>query len=181
MKFEVDVAGYDIFEDKDFTICIARDDGNLIKGFKFSRELINSLISNWKSNKYKYDYNKVETKRGILKVRIYSIIIYYLFKSLQKPDFISLTICRDFKGRENEIKQSLKFLLEGKIGIKMGKPLFQKLSKKSYAHIYASMMRRDKKNLLGCYVNISLNDIEKYLIKKLHQGVVKPKPIQPPQ
>jgi len=63
----------------------------------------------------------------------------------------------------------------------MGKPLFQKLSKKSYAHIYASMMRRDKKNLLGSYVNISLSDIEKYLIKKLHQGVVRPKPIQPPQ
>ena len=167
MKFEIDVAGYDMFRDKDFTICIAKDDGSLIKGFKFSRELINSLILNWKSNKYKYDYNKAETKRGILKVRIYSIILYYLFKSIQKPNFTSLTICRDFKGRENEIKQSLKFFLEKEIGIKMGKPLFQKLSKSSYAHIYASMMRRDKRNLLNSYVNINLKDIEKYLIKKV--------------
>jgi len=181
MKFEIDVAGYDIFWDKDFTICIAKDDGSLIKGFKFSRELVNSLILNWKSNKYKYYYNEAETKRGVLKVRVYSIILYYLFKSIQKPDFVSLTICRDFKGRENEVKQSLKFFLEEELGIKMGKPLFQRLSKSSYAHIYAGMMRRDKKNLLSSYIDISLSDIEKYLIKKLHQGVVKPKPIQPPQ
>jgi len=181
MKFEIDVAGYDLFRDKDFVICMARDDGSLIKGFKFSEELIDSLISNWKLNRYKYYYNQAETKRGILKVRIYSIVIYYLFKSIQKPSFISLTICPDFKGRENEINQSLRFFLNEKLKIKIGRPLFQKLSKSSYAHTYASMMRRDQKNLLNSYVDISLKDIEKYLLKRLHQGVVRPKPIQPPQ
>jgi len=167
MKFEVDVAGYDIFGDKDYTICIARDDGSIIKGFKFSRELINSLISNWKANKYRYSYNQTETKRGIFKVRIYSIILYYLFKSISKPDFVSLTICRDFKGRENEVNQSLKFFLEDKLKINTGKLLFQRLLKSSYAHVYASMMRRDKKNLLSSYINVNLNDIEKYLLKKV--------------
>lgn len=56
----------------------------------------------------------------------------------------------------------------------MGKPLFQKLRPASYAHIYAGMMRNDKKNLLSTYAAITLEDIEKYLIrkrKKLHQGV----------
>jgi len=89
-----------------------------------------------------------------------------LFKSIEKPDFLSLTICRDFKGRTNEITQNLKYLLEKVLGIKMGNPLYQKLASTSNAHIYANMMRRDNKNLLSTYVNLELEDIEKFLIKK---------------
>ena len=47
----------------------------------------------------------------------------------------------------------------------MGKPLYQRLANDSHAHIYANMMRRDIKNLLKTYVNISLEDIEKFLKK----------------
>ncbi len=165
MKFEIDVSGYDIFNDT-YVICIAQDNGEIIKGFKFNKEMVNSLVNNWKADKYCYEYNQFETKRGIFKVRVYSIIIYYLFKAIEKPDFISLTICQDFKGRNNEVSQNLKYLLEGLLKIKIGKPLFQKLAKTSNAHIYSSMMRRDNKNLLKCYVNISLEDVEKFLIKK---------------
>jgi hypothetical protein len=169
-------------------------------GFKFNKDLINKLISNWKENKYHYEYNQYETKRGIFKVRIYSIIIYYLFNSIEKPDFLSLTICKDFKGRTNEITQNLKYFLETILKIKIGKPLFQRLSNLSHAHIYANMMRRDNKNQFKTYVEISLEDIEKFLKKKkssfflkfisheipqknnVHQGVVRPQiPIQPPQ
>lgn len=166
MKFEVDVSGYDIFNEKDYTICISNNEGTgIIKGFKFNEGLINSLISNWKSNKYRYFYDTLETKRGIFKVRIYCIILHYLFNSIApKPDFVSLTLCRDFKGRENQIKQSVKYLLDDKLNIKSGKPQFQKLPSTSLAHIYAGMMRGDKKNLFGCYVNISLGDIERYLL-----------------
>jgi len=165
MKFEVDVSGYDLFNDT-YVICIAREDGEIIRGFKFTKALINSLVSNWKQNKYRYEYNSFETKRGILKVRIYSIILYYLFKSIEKPDFLSLTICRDFKGRNNEIVQSLRYFLEGLLQIKMGKPLFQRLANSSHAHIYASMMRKDIKNQFRTYVDIGLQDIEKFLRKK---------------
>jgi hypothetical protein len=165
MKFEVDVSGYDIFNDT-YVICIARDDGEIVKGFKFNKELTDRLITNWKANKYRYEYNHYETKRGIFKVRIYSIILYYIFKSIEKPDFLSLTLCRDFKGRNNEITQSLKYFLETILKIKMGKPIYQKLASTSHAHIYASMMRRDNKNLLNTYVNISLEDIEKFLKKR---------------
>ena len=35
MKFEIDVAGYDMFGDRDFTICIAKEDGSIVKGFKY--------------------------------------------------------------------------------------------------------------------------------------------------
>ena len=166
MKFEVDVSGYDIFNDT-YVICIAQDNGDIIKGFKFTKELVSSLISNWKANKYRYSYNLFETKRGIFKVRIYSIILYYLFKSIEKPDFLSLTLCRDFKGRNNEITQNLKYFLEELLKIKTGKPLFQKLASTSPAHIYASIMRRDNKNLLRTYIDIKLEDIEKFILKKI--------------
>lgn len=165
MKFEIDISGYDMFNDT-YVICIAQDNGDIIKGFKFTKELITTLVSNWKANKYRYPYEAYETKRGIFKVRVYSIILYYLFKSIEKPDFLSLTVCRDFKGRNNEIKQNLKYFLEKTLGIKIGEPLFQKLSPTSHAHIYANMMRRDSKNLLRTYVDIKLEDIEKLLIKK---------------
>lgn len=165
MKFEIDVSGYDIFKDT-YVICVAKDDGEIVKGFKFNEELVNNLIINWKANKYRYEYNNYETKRGIFKVRVYSIILYYIFKSIEKPDWISLTICKDFKGRTNEITQNLKYFLETILKIKMGKPLYQRLSNSSHAHIYANMMRRDTKNLLKTYVDISLRDIEKFLQKR---------------
>ena len=142
MKFEIDVSDYDLFNDT-YTVCIATEDGEIIRGVKFTEDLIKLLISNWKNNKYLYDYNEFETKRGIFKVRIYCIILYYLFKSIEKPDFLSLTICKDFKGRDNEIIKNLKYFLGSLLNIKMGNPLFQRLPNSSHAHIYASMMRRD--------------------------------------
>ncbi|MEK6913081.1 MAG: hypothetical protein AABW47_00210 [Nanoarchaeota archaeon] len=167
MKFEIDVAGYDMFGDRDFTICIAKEDGSIVKGFKFNKTLVDSLILDWKNNKFNYPYDAIESKRGRLKARIYCIIVYYLFKSIGKQEFFSLTLCRDFKGRENEICQSIRFLLNEQLGLKTGIPQFRKLLPTSYAHIYANMMRRDKKNFLNTYVNISLEDIEKYLLKKV--------------
>lgn len=68
MKFEIDVSGYDMFNDT-YIICIARDDGEIIKGFKFNKKLVTDIVNNWKSNKYRYEYNQFETKRGIFKVR----------------------------------------------------------------------------------------------------------------
>src|SRR3989344_693415 len=121
MKFEIDVSGYDIFKDT-YVICLARDDGEIIKGFKFDKGLIGNLVTNWKANKYRYEYNLYETKRGIFKVRLYSIVLYYLFKSIEKPEWVSLTICKDFKGRTNEITQNLRYFLERILGIKIGKP-----------------------------------------------------------
>jgi hypothetical protein len=169
MKFEVDVSGYDLFNDT-YVICIAKDTRDIIKGFKFNKQLISEIINNWKANKYRYEYNSFETKRGIIKVRIYSIVLYYLFKSIEKPDFLSLTLCRDFKGRENEITQSLKYFLETLLKIKIEKPFYQRLPQDSYAHIYANMMRKDDKNLLNTYINISREDIEKFLKKATPRG-----------
>jgi len=174
MKFEIDVSGSDLFKPK-YTICIASKDeekgNNIIKGFRIDEEIKKTLIKRWKENKYRYYYNESEKKRGLFKVRIYCIIIYYLFKSLNIKEKISLTICRDFSGRESTIKQNLKFLLEKKGKMKIGVPLFQKLPPSSLAHWYARMMAGDSENRLNTYVNITLGDIEKFLKKrkKLHQ------------
>lgn len=174
MKFEIDVSGYDLFNPK-YTICIASKgnakEKSTIRGFRISDELMKTIIKKWKENKYSYSYNSFETNRGTFKVRIYCIIIYYLLKSLDIKEKISLTICRDFSNKESIINQNLKFLLEKKGRMKMGIPLYQKLPHWSLAHRYAGLMSKDIENRLDTYVNITLEDIEKFLNKrkKLHQ------------
>jgi hypothetical protein len=169
MKFEIDVSGYDLFKPK-YTICIASKEGvdgkSIIKGFEIDEETKQTLIKRWKENKYRYHFDEHEKKRGLFKVRIYCIIIYYLFKSLNIKEKISLTICRDFPGRESTITQNLRFLMEEKGGMKIGKPLYQKLPPASLAHWYALMMSRDSENRLDTYVGITLEDIEKFLKKR---------------
>ena len=169
MKFEIDISGSDLFKPK-YAICITSKEKingeSIIKGFRFDKDLQKILIKNWKDNKYRYFYNEKEKKRGLFKVRIYCIVIYYLFKSLNIKEQISLTICRDFSGREATITQNLKFLLEEKDDIKIGKPLYQKLPNSSLAHWYAGMIANDSENRLDTHVNITLEDIEKFLKKR---------------
>ena len=106
MKFEIDVSGHDLFN-PNYTICIARkgeaEEKSKIRGFRIDGELIKTIIKKWEENKYRYSYSSFETNRGTFKVRIYCIIIYYLFKSLDIKEKISLTICRDFSNRERTI------------------------------------------------------------------------------
>jgi len=169
MKFEIDVSGDDLFKSK-YTICIASKDKmngkSIIKGFRFDKKLLDILIGNWKENKYRYFYNGKEKKRGLFKVRIYCIVLYYLFKSLDTKEKISLTICRDFSGRESTITQNLKFLLEKNGEMNLGTPLYRKLPSSSLAHWYAKMMSNDSENRLDTYVNITLKNIEKFLKKR---------------
>ena len=166
MKFEIDVSGQDLFHDN-FVICVAekdKDGGSIIKGFKFTKELIDNLISNWKKGEYKYLPTK--NKTGLFKVRIYCIILYYIFKEIKDKEKISLTICRDFKGHENDIDFNLKFFLGEKLQLNLGKPLHQKLPPQSKAHWYAYLMSKDSENLLKTYISLKLEDIELFLKRK---------------
>lgn len=130
MRFEVDISGADIFHD-DYVICIA--DGNgIIKGFKFNRKLSNELVEKWVRGKYKYKHSA--NKQGIFKVRLYCIIVYYLFKEILTCKEVDLCLCRDFSGRENEIKQNLYYLLEEKGKIKIKSLVYEKLPLDSDAH-----------------------------------------------
>ena len=162
MIFEIDVSGEDIFT-KDYTIVIA-DKNNFIRGFKFNGELIQDLVLNYSGNKYRYK----ESKHGkvLLKIRVYCIIIYYLFENLGiRNKEITLEICRDFHGHEREITSQLKFFLENKLGLKIN-CIYVRLPKGSNADKYAYLMRKDTKNQIKGYAKITLDDIERYLKRK---------------
>ncbi|MBU1203701.1 MAG: hypothetical protein KKG60_01385 [Nanoarchaeota archaeon] len=159
MKFEIDVSGYDIFS-KDYVICISGE-GSIVKGFKFKKELIETIINNW--HKQKYGYRDFGKEIALFKVKLYCVIIYYLFKSIGLKERVSLTICRDFYRHKNDINNTLRYLLEKKLGIQIGSPLHQRLPNSSEAHRYAKLMHNDTLNKLTTSVDINLEDIEKFL------------------
>ncbi len=161
MEFEIDISGEDLLS-KNYTICIA-DRNGLIKGFKFNEGFIKILSSRYGQGLYKYV--KSQKGKALLKVRIYSIIIYYLFKSIKINEEISLNICRDFQGRETDIKENLRFFLSKLLSLNINKIYFMKLDENSNAHHYAYLMRKDNKNKMKTYVKIKLEEIEKFLKK----------------
>lgn len=162
MTFEIDVSGEDIFS-KNYTIVLA-DKDNLIRGFKFNEESIKIIRSRHGENKYRYPKSRHGTP--LLKVRLYCVVIYYLFKDIKLKDKeIYIEICRDFHGHEREITSQLKYFLEDRLGLKITIH-YLKLPKGSNADRYAHLMRKDKKNLMKNYVSINIKDIEKYFLKK---------------
>jgi len=160
MNLEIDISGEDLLS-KDYTICVA-DNNNLIKGFKFSEKLVKILSSRYGQGFY--TYKKSRKGKVLFKIRIYSIIIYYIIKSFNLKGELNLRICRDFDGKEQEIKNNLKYLLEEKLKLKCAFE-FTKLGRHSHAHNYSYLMRKDKKNKLNTYININLENIEKWLKK----------------
>jgi hypothetical protein len=161
-NFEVDVSGEDLLN-KDYTICIA-DKNNLIKGFKFQDNLVKDLSLKYSQGHYKY--NKSKKGKSDFKIRLYCIAIYYLFKSLKLSGEISLNVCRDFIGREDDIRKSLIYFLEEKLEFILNdRVYFDKLPKDSNAHKYSFLMREDKKDKMNTYINISLKDFEIWLKK----------------
>lgn len=160
MEFDIDVSGEDILN-KDTSICIANKD-SVIKGFKISGSL--SEILNSRFGQGLYRYHKSKSGRASFKVRIYCIVIYQLFKTI-KVDSVCLNICRDFSGKEESIKSNLSYFLGDLLGIKIEKISFCRLDADSNAHKYAFLMRKDTKNKMNIYLNMSLNEIEKYLKK----------------
>ena len=108
MEFEIDVSGEDIFS-SEYTICIAGNK-DIIRGFKFDKKLTQTLRSRYGQGLYKY--KKSDKQNSLFKVRVYSIVIYYLLKSIQDIREVSLVVCRDFDGKENDINANLKYLLK---------------------------------------------------------------------
>ena|SRR3989339_1282494 len=162
MEFEIDVSGNDILS-KDYTICIANKD-SIIKGFKFNQNFLNILVSRYGQGFYRYQKSK--KGKANFKVRLYCIIIYYLFKSINLAGEISLNLCRDFTGKDDDIRKALKYFLEGELKLILRDRIyFVKLSKESNAHHYSYLMRHDNKNQMKTYVNITLGDIEIWLKK----------------
>jgi len=160
MDFDIDVSGDDILN-SNYSICVANNDGCIL-GFKFSSELIKILSAKLGQNLYKYKTS--QKQKATFKLRLYSIVIYYLIKTLSVNQ-INLNICKDFSGRENDVKSNLDYFLVKLLGKEVTYH-FTQLSNQSNAHRYSYMMRNDTKNQLKVYVKINLNDFEKFLLKK---------------
>lgn len=162
MDFEIDVSGEDIF-DQNYTICVA-DKNGLIRGFKMLASYAQIICSKYGQGLYRY--NKSKKGKATLKVRVYCVIIYYIFRALNITDKINLTICRDFNGKEQDIKDHLKYLLGEKLGLNINNLFFSKLPSDSNAHHYSYLMRKDDKNQMQTYIPITIKEIEEYLVKK---------------
>jgi hypothetical protein len=165
MDFEIDVSGEDIWN-HDYTIVIAeKSNTSFIRGFKFTKELIQILRTRHGEGQYRYSMSKQD--KSLFRVRTYCIVVYYLFKKLklERGTEINLHICRDFQGHERDITSNLKPLIE-KLGLKINKPIYQQLPKGSIADKYAYLLRNDTKNQFKNYFNISLEEIEEFLKKK---------------
>src|SRR3989338_579450 len=161
MDFDVDVSGEDIFS-PDFTICIA-DRESKIRGFRFSSELISTLNSRFSAGEYRYEKSK--KGRSQLKVRVYCIMIYFLFRSMKPSTPLNLTLCRDFYGKEEDIRNNLKFFLVERLYLGIERIDFRKLEDSSNAHKYSYLMRKDTKNQMKTYVKIGIDEIEEFLKK----------------
>ena len=162
MEIEVDVSGGDLLS-KNYTVCVANRD-SIIKGFKFNEEIVSVLSSKFGQGLYRY--KKSKRGKADFKVRLYCVVIYYLIKSFNIKGELSLNICRDFPGKEDDIRKSLKHFLEKELGISLNDRIyFGKLRPDSNAHKYSYLMRHDTKNQMKTYVRIAFEDIEKWLVK----------------
>ena len=165
MDFEIDVSGSDLLS-KNYTIVVAeKRNDSLLMGYKFDEKIIKVISSKWGKGEYKY--SKSKKGKANLKIRLYCIAIFYIFKALTKKiksKKIHLDVCRDFQGREGDIKHSLNHLLS-ELGF-TPEINFLTLGKDSIADRYAFLLRKDSKNKFSEYlVKLKLKDFE-YFLKK---------------
>lgn len=170
MEFEIDVSGKDLLS-KDYTIVIAEKNNHpkksIIFGYKFREEVIRILRSRHGQGFYRYKTSKFQ--KTLFKIRLYSIVIYYIFKHIYQKykninKKINLNLCRDFEGRENDIKSNINTFLKEKLNLDIESIHFLKLRKGSNADKYAYLMRKDKKNLMkNHYINIKVEEFDKFL------------------
>ena len=115
-QLEIDVSGSDILS-KDYTVVIAeKDNSKLLIGYKFNRKIQQDLLS--KFGEKRFHYNKSKKGQAHFRIRLYCIIIYYLFKKIRKQfnsKEIFIDLCRDFQGNENNIGQQLDFFIRKKM------------------------------------------------------------------
>ncbi len=164
MEFEIDMCGCDLFENGTnygSVICIS-DYNGMIRGFQFNQEIVDNLKANWQKGKYFCRPSK--RGLGFFKAMVYSAIISGLFESIENPVKVDLEICRDFCYHENNIAQRLKKLLKKKVGILVNSIRIHTLPAGCDVDNYAYLMFRDKYNLLPIYVDLSLENIEKFLL-----------------
>jgi len=165
MNFEIDVSGSDILA-KDYTIVVAKaNTAKLVLAHKFSDKSRKIFGSRHGQGDYRYPVSR--KGKADLRLRLYCVAIYYLFRELKKRHRLkelSMDVCRDFSGNEADIKVQLKSLLEKRLRLKIAEMNFVKLSKESVADNYAFLIRHDKHNEFAKYcLPIKIAEFEIFL------------------
>lgn len=166
MDFEIDVSGSDIFA-HGYTIVVAEaGNGRRMLAHKFADAVVQVLRARHGQGEYRYPNSK--RGKSDLKIRLYCVAIYYLFKELKRRHKFkdaNLDVCRDFSGNEADIKQSLQHLLGSRLGLRINVN-FVKLPKGSIADKYSSAIRRDKSNRLKKFcLELGVSEFEAFLVK----------------
>lgn len=161
--FEIDVSGSDIF-DAGYTVVAAEKSGSsLLLGYKFDPKTIQLILSRYGQGRYRY--SKSKKGKADLRVRLYCIAIFFVFKKLKpkiKSSELVLDVCRDFDGRQAQIRQSLSHFLR-KLGFAV-QINFLKLPADSAADRYAYLLRKDTQNKFEKYlVKIRPEEFEQFL------------------
>ncbi len=159
MKFQIDLSGTDLLKNK--SVLAISDCKGLIRGFQINQGIIDELLKNWEKGKYFCRYSK--RGLGFFKAMVYSSIICGLINSVGNKE-VELEICHDLKFHENNIKQRLNKLLRKGLNVKVNSIKFQCM-KGTDVDNYAYLMFKDNYNLLPTYVYLSLEDLEKFLLK----------------
>ena len=156
--FDIDVCSEDLLNG-DFSVCFASKDGKVVQGFRIGKELSKIINSRWGQGMYKY--KKSKKGKGNLKVRIYTVIVYFIFKKINPKVPIALNICRDFDGQEAYIREMFGYFLERRLYLKIDNRFyFCKLSGNSFAHKGAYELNKKK---IKSRVIMSLENIERYI------------------
>jgi len=154
------MSGCDLFQGN--AVLGLSDYNGMIKGFQLDKEMINDLDSNWKTGRYFCKYSK--RGLGFFKAMVYSAIVCCLLESVGKLSEVELEICRDLHYHENNIKQRLRKLVKKKLKVDVKGIIVHTLPRGSDIDNYVYLMFKDNYNLLPTYVNLSLEDIEKFLL-----------------
>jgi hypothetical protein len=157
-EFEIDVSGSDLLS-KNYAIAVCEKNTENIKSFKFDEQFVLTLAK-------KYIHGKSQRAKIMFKVRVYCITLYYIFKSFQLKENtqINIHICRDFHGHERDISSQLKYFLEDLLKLKININ-YSRLESDSLADRYAYISAKDTQNLFKGYINLSFQEIEKFLNK----------------
>ena len=156
--FEIDVCGEDLLKG-DYSVCVASKDGSVVVGYRLEKFFAKILNSRWGQGLYRYE--KSRRGKSKLKIRIYTLIIYHIFREINSKGPISLNICRDFDGQDADIRIRLRDLLENKLGLLIEERYyFCKLSGHSFAHKGAYLIYKKKFNGL---IKINQKEFEEKL------------------
>jgi hypothetical protein len=159
VSIDVDVSGEDLLS-QGYVICAVEE--KKVKAFKMDARTVSAIHDRLAKGSYKYKRSK--RGKSSLKIRIYCVVVIALIKSLRPKGPLTLRLCRDFYGREFDIKTTLEDILGNQSKIALKEIVFVVFPDDNLAHMMAGTCRKDRAGRLkGIYIDFPLESIEQFL------------------